>query len=143
MLHTSQRKTLKHWATGLFAWLVALILFFPILWMIMTSFKTELQAISQPPLLLWEATFDNYILIQERSDYLKYALNSLYTSLGGTLLALIIAVPSAYAMAFFPGKYTKDILLWMLSTKMLPAVGVLIPIYMITQMGGLLDSIIL
>ena len=73
----SQRKTIKHWATGLFAWLVALTLFFPILWMIMTSFKTELQAISQPPLLFWEATFDNYILIQERSDYLKYALNSL------------------------------------------------------------------
>jgi sorbitol/mannitol transport system permease protein len=137
----SQRKIIKHWATGLFAWLVALILFFPILWMIMTSFKTELQAISQPPLLFWEATLDNYILIQERSDYLKYALNSLYTSVGGTLLALIVAVPSAYAMAFFPGKYTKDILLWMLSTKMLPAVGVLIPIYMITQMGGLLDSI--
>jgi sorbitol/mannitol transport system permease protein len=137
----SQRKIIKHWATGLFAWLVALMLFFPILWMIMTSFKTELQAISQPPLLFWEATLDNYILIQERSDYLKYALNSLYTSVGGTLLALIVAVPSAYAMAFFPGKYTKDILLWMLSTKMLPAVGVLIPIYMITQMGGLLDSI--
>ncbi len=137
----SQRKAIKHWATGLFAWLVGLTLFFPILWMIMTSFKTELQAIAQPPLILWEATLDNYSLIQERSDYLKYALNSLYTSIGGTFLALAIAIPSAYAMAFFPGKHTKDILLWMLSTKMLPAVGVLIPIYMITQMSGLLDSV--
>ena len=51
-----------------------------------------------------------------------------------------LAVPSAYSMAFFPGRYTKDILLWMLSTKMLPAVGVLMPIYLIAQWLNLLDT---
>jgi len=87
-----------------------------------------------------DLTLDNYTLIQDRTDYTKFALNSVITSIGGTLLAMLIAIPSAYAMAFNPTKHTKDILLWMLSTKMLPAVGVLMPIYLISQKLGLLDS---
>ena len=122
------------------AWTIAILFFFPIFWMVVTSFKTELQAIAIPPKLFFVPTLENYSIINERTDYFKYAINSIYTSFGGTALALLIAVPSAYAMAFSPGKYTKDILLWMLSTKMLPAVGVLLPIYLISQKLGLLDT---
>ena len=61
-------------------------------------------------------------------------------SVGATLLAILIAVPAAYAMAFFPGKRTKDLLLWMLSTKMMPAVGVLVPIYLLFRDIGALDT---
>ena len=125
------------------AWTAAVIFFFPIFWMVLTSFKTELQAIATPPLLVFEPTLENYILINDRTDYFKYAFNSVITSFGGTLLAMLIAIPSAYAMAFSPGRYTKDILLWMLSTKMLPAVGVLLPIYLIAQQFGLLDTRVL
>ncbi len=67
-------------------------------------------------------------------------MNSIVESLGATILSLIIAVPAAYAAAFFPGKRTKDLLLWMLSTKMLPAVGVLVPIYLLARDSGLLDT---
>jgi sorbitol/mannitol transport system permease protein len=125
------------------AWTVAFIFFFPIFWMVLTSFKTELQAIATPPLLVFEPTLENYTLINDRTDYFKYAFNSVITSFGGTLLAMLIAIPSAYAMAFSPGRFTKDILLWMLSTKMLPAVGVLMPIYLIAQQFGLLDTRVL
>lgn len=123
-----------------FAWLIAILMFFPIFWMILTSFKTESQAIAIPPLLFFEPTLENFALIQERTDYFKFAMNSVITSVGGTVLAMLIAIPSAYAMSFSPGKYTKDILLWMLSTKMLPAVGVLMPIYLLSQKMGLLDT---
>ena len=133
-------KLLKHNLTVLFAWIFALLFFFPIFWMVLTSFKTELQAISVPPLFIFEPTLENFTLVQERSDYMSYALNSIITSFGATILALIIAIPSAYSMAFFPGRFTKDILLWMLSTKMLPAVGVLMPIYIMADAAGLLDS---
>ncbi len=61
-------------------------------------------------------------------------------SLGSTLLALALAVPSAYAMAFYPTRRTKDTLLWMLSTKMMPSVGVLVPVYLIFRDMGLLDT---
>ena len=125
------------------AWTAVVIFFFPIFWMVFTSFKTELQAIAIPPLLVFEPTLENYTLINDRTDYFKYAFNSVITSFGGTLLAMLIAIPSAYAMAFSPGRYTKNILLWMLSTKMLPAVGVLLPIYLIAQQFGLLDTRVL
>lgn len=122
------------------AWTVAIIFFFPIFWMVLTSFKTELQAIAEPPMLFFTPTFENYALINERTNYWLYAYNSVVTSVGGTALGLLIAIPCAYSMAFAPTARTKDILLWMLSTKMLPAVGVLMPIYLIAQKFGLLDT---
>ena len=78
--------------------------------------------------------------MQERSNYLRFAMNSVILSLGSTLLALLFAIPAAWAMAFAPGKRTKDLLMWMLSTKMMPPVGALIPIYLIFRDFGLLDT---
>jgi sorbitol/mannitol transport system permease protein len=123
------------------AWAVALLLFFPLGWLFLTAFKTELQAIHVPPLFIFEPTLDNFGEVQRRSDYLLYARNSLITSLGSTILGLLIAAPAAYSMAFFRTKKTRDILMWMLSTKMMPAVGALVPIYVIAQTAGLLDSL--
>ena len=127
-------------ARTLASWLVALLLFFPLGWLVLTSFKTELQAISVPPQLFFTPTLENFTIVQERSDYLLYAKNSLITSVASTLLGLALAFPAAYSMVFFSGKHTRDILMWMLSTKMMPAVGALVPIYVIAQSTGLLDS---
>ncbi|MDH4478348.1 MAG: carbohydrate ABC transporter permease [Rhodoferax sp.] len=122
------------------AWLTALVLFFPLGWLVLTAFKTELQAISVPPLWWFPPTLDNFTEVQERSDYLLYAKNSVVTSVVSTLLGLALAAPAAYSMAFFKGKHTKDILMWMLSTKMMPAVGALVPIYVLAQRAELLDT---
>jgi sorbitol/mannitol transport system permease protein len=122
------------------AWLVTLLLFFPLGWLVLTAFKTELQAISVPPLLFFTPTLENFHEVQERSDYLLYAQNSLVTSVASTLLGLLLAAPAAYSMAFFKGPHTKDVLMWMLSTKMMPAVGALMPIYVLAQWSGLLDT---
>ncbi|MES2840585.1 MAG: carbohydrate ABC transporter permease [Pseudomonadota bacterium] len=122
------------------AWAVALLLFFPLGWLLLTAFKTELQAIAIPPELFFKPTLENFHEVQERSDYLHYAWNSVVTSVVSTLLGLAIAAPAAYAMAFFKGKYDKDILMWMLSTKMMPAVGALVPIYVLAQKSQLLDT---
>ena len=78
--------------------------------------------------------------MQERSDYMRFLWNSVIIAGGSTILGVIIAVPAAWSMAFVPSKRTKDILLWMLSTKMLPAVGVLYPIYLLFIQLGLLDT---
>lgn len=122
------------------AWAVALLLFFPLGWLLLTAFKTELQAINVPPLFLFEPTLENFHEVQERSDYLHYAWNSVVTSVVSTLLGLAIAAPAAYAMAFHKGRRDKDILMWMLSTKMMPAVGALVPIYVLAQKSHLLDT---
>jgi len=123
------------------AWLAGFVIFFPILWMVLTSFKTELKAFATPPsFLFFHWTTENYATVQERSDYLHHALNSVIIAGGSTLLAMLIAIPAAWSMAFAPTKRTKDILLWMLSTKMMPPVGVLVPIYLIFKNFGLLDT---
>jgi polyol transport system permease protein len=135
--HSLRRRSL----TTVAAWAVGFIIFFPILWMVLTSFKTELEAFSTPPkFLFFEWTLENFGVVQERSNYLKFAANSIILSLGSTLVGLLFAVPAAWAMAFAPGKRTKDLLMWMLSTKMMPPVGALIPIYLIFRNAGLLDS---
>ena len=124
------------------AWVVAFLIFFPILWTILTSFKSELDAISMPPkFLFFNWTLENYIDVQQRSNYLKFAFNSVVLSIGANLVGLLFAVPAAWSMAFAPGKRTKDLLMWMLSTKMMPAVGVLVPIYLLFKNLGLLDSL--
>src|SRR4051794_12339503 len=116
--------------TTFLGWAVALLLFFPIFWMVLTSFKSEVAAIATPPQILFTPTLESYAEVQERADYLHFALNSVVVSVGGTVLALAFAIPAAYAMAFHPTERTRSTLLWMLSTKMLPPVGVLVPIYL-------------
>ncbi len=134
---TTQRKTINTLA----AWAVALLLFFPILWTVLTSFKPEAEAVASPPVFLgFDWTLQNYVDVQEQRGYLRFFWNSVVISVGSTLLGLLIAIPAAWSMAFVPGKRTKDLLMWMLSTKMMPAVGVLVPIYLIFKSLGLLDS---
>jgi len=127
---------------SILAWIVAFLIFFPILWTVITSFKSELDAIAMPPkFLFFHWTLENYVEVQARSNYLHFAWNSIVLSIGANVVGLIISIPAAWAMAFAPKKHTKDLLMWMLSTKMMPAVGVLVPIYLIFKNLGLLDSL--
>jgi sorbitol/mannitol transport system permease protein len=122
------------------AWGIALLLFFPLIFMGFTAFKTELQAIAVPSMWAFEPTLENFHIVNERSDYVSFAWNSVVTSVLSTALGLLIAAPAAYSMAFAPTKGTNGLLLWMLSTKFMPAVGALLPIYVIAQTLGLLDT---
>ena len=135
---STNRKALNTTVAGT----LGLMMFFPILWMIVLSLKTEEDAIRAPLEILFSSgwTTESFGAVQARSDYFKHFSNSVIISLGSTILGLLIAVPAAWAMAFVPSKNTKNVLMWMLSTKMLPPVGVLIPIYLIFRDTGLLDS---
>ncbi|PDT16850.1 sugar ABC transporter permease [Rhizobium sp. J15] len=134
---TTQRKVI---VTAI-AWTLGILIFFPILWTFLTSFKSEADAIASPPqFLFFHWTTENYAEVQSRSNYLGHFMNSVVISFGSTLIGLIIAIPAAWAMAFAPTKRTKDVLMWMLSTKMMPPVGALIPIYLMFRNSGLLDT---
>jgi len=121
------------------AWAAALLIFFPILYTVITSLKTEPEAIAGFSLIP-SFTFENYVEVQTQRDYFRPFMNSVIIAVGSTLLGIIIAVPAAWSMAFSPTKRTKDVLMWMLSTKMMPAAAVLVPIYLIFRDFGLLDS---
>ncbi|MGD0185111.1 MAG: carbohydrate ABC transporter permease [Roseiarcus sp.] len=123
------------------AWAIGLLIFFPILWTFVTSFKSELDAFAIPPkFLFFHWTTENYFEVQSRSNYLLFAYNSIVLSVGANVVGLLIAVPAAWSMAFAPTKRTKDVLMWMLSTKMMPGVGVLVPIYLLFRDFHLLDN---
>ena len=134
---TTRHKTIN----TIIAWTIGLVIFFPILWIVVLSFKTEGDAIKTPIDVLTAAwTFESYGVVQGRSDYFKHFANSVIIALGSTLLGVLVAVPAAWSMVFVPSRRTRGILMWMLSTKMLPAVGVLYPIYLLCIELGILDS---
>ena len=135
------RNSSRTLAISLAAWIIGFLIFLPILWTVILSFKFEGDAIKSPFEVLSSAwTMASYAEVQVRSNYALHFSNSVVISLGSTLIALIVAVPAAWAMAFSPGKHTRDLLMWMLSTKMMPAVGVLIPIYLMFRDFHLLDT---
>lgn len=135
-----ERTAIQRIAAALVGWGLALIMFFPIFWMILTAFKTEPQAVASPPVFFFEPTLRNFQQVLDRANYPHFFMNSVILSVGSTLLGLVVGLPAAYALAFYPGRRAKDLLVWMLSTKMMPAVGVLVPIYLMFKAGGLLDS---
>lgn len=135
---SSRKKTLNTIVAGA----LGLLMFFPIIWIVILSLKTEENAIRAPLEVLFSSgwTTDSYSAVQARSDYLKHFTNSVIISVGSTLLGLLIAIPAAWSMAFVSSRQTKNVLMWMLSTKMLPPVGVLVPIYLLFRELELLDT---
>jgi sorbitol/mannitol transport system permease protein len=132
----------RRWLLTVLAWAVGLVIFFPILWTVLTSFKTEGEAISTPPhIFFFDWTLENYAEVQQRSNYVQHVTNSVVISLGSTVIALVVGVPAAWAAAFAPARRTKNLLMWMLSTKMMPPVGVLVPIYLLFRDWGLLNTL--
>lgn len=122
------------------AWIVALLFFFPIFWMVLTSFKTDADAVKPESLIFFAPTLENYLNMTANYDYWRFARNSVITAVFATAFTLAVGIPCAYAMAFNPARGTKDLLMWMLSTKMLPAAGVLYPMTFLTKGLGLFDT---
>jgi sorbitol/mannitol transport system permease protein len=135
----ARRLRLGSLGLNLLTYLVALVIFFPILWTVLTGFKTEADAAATPPIFLFHATLDNYRTVLN-ANYLSYFENSVILAGGSTLLALVLGLPAAYSLAFRPSRATPKVLSWVLSTKMLPLVGALIPLIVIYKRVGLFDS---
>ena len=119
-------------------YLLAFLFFFPLLWMGMAAFKTEAQAFAIPPVFAYSPILDNF---QNALPAYGLALsNSLWAAIGSTLLAFALGLPAAFALAVYPTKRANAVLTWMLSTKFMPAVGVIVPLYLIFRNLGLLDT---
>jgi len=122
------------------AWIVGLVVFFPVLYIVATGFKTEANAISLPPKLIFKPTLDQYREIQSRG-FFPFFRNSIIASLASTAIVLALAVPAAYALALRPMKKWKDLLFFFISTKFLPPAGIIVPLYVIFRDLSLLNTI--
>ena len=125
---------------SIFTILLALAMFFPILWMVLTSFKTEQMAITFPPQFFFEPTLENWRTALFNSPFLEYLWNTIIITFFAILLSLLLGVPTAYSMAFYQTKRTDASLLWMMSTRMLPPAGVIVPLYVLFLNLNLLDT---
>lgn len=133
------RKLSGHLLTALTLF-IAFAMFFPILWMFMTSFKTEAQAISFPPKFFFLPTLENWQVAIFDTPFLRYLRNTVSITFFSTVLAILIGIPTAYAMAYYPTKRTNSSMMWIMSTRMLPPAGVIVPIYVIFLNLNLLNT---
>jgi sorbitol/mannitol transport system permease protein len=125
---------------GVVAWAVGLLFFFPVLWMFVTGFKQEAQASTDPPTFLFAPTLDQYRAILSR-DFLPYFGNSLIASTISIVLVILLATPAAYALSIRPVVKWQDSLFFFLSTRMMPAVASILPLYIIARDLNVLDNV--
>ncbi|WP_206498502.1 carbohydrate ABC transporter permease [Rhodococcus sp. KRD175] len=122
------------------AWVAGIAFFFPVLWMVLTGFKQEADAYSDPPKLFFTPTLDQYRGVLE-SGIGTTLLNSAFATVVSTIFVLLLGVPAAFALSLRPVKKTKDVLFFFISTKMLPVVAAIVPLYVVVGDIGMLDNI--
>jgi sorbitol/mannitol transport system permease protein len=122
-------------------YLLVFLLVFPVLWMVITGFKTEIAAISIPPALFFQPTLDQFLLAID-GGFAGYLFNSAVAALVSTALAMVLGIPAAYAMVFqMRKKSSNDMLFFVLSTRFLPFAAILVPLYVIITRLNLLDNL--
>ncbi|MEV6491998.1 carbohydrate ABC transporter permease [Actinoplanes sp. NPDC051633] len=127
---------------SLLAWVVGILFVLPVVWMVLTSFHSEADAATNPPAVFVPLTLEGYKeFFTGGASPWPPLLNSLTASVESTALVLLLAIPAAYALSIKPIKKWTDTLFFFLSTKMLPVVAGLLPLYLFAQYTGLLDNI--
>ena len=116
---------------------IALIVLFPFLWMLTSSFKTQVDIISWPPKLFFEPTLQNYRKVFEEQDFLKYFLNSTIVGTMAVGLSLLLGLPAAYSISRFA---QKKLAVFILLARLMPGISFLMPWYIIFSRLGLMDS---
>ena len=137
--HKPGRHRVRNGLLTLVTYLIAVLFLFPLVWMVLAAFKTEPQAFASPPVFFFQPILENF----ERAlpTYGLALRNSLVAAIGSTILAFILGLPAAFALAVYPTRRAQNTLTWMLSTKFMPAVGVIVPIFLIYRSLHLIDTL--
>ena len=122
------------------AWAATLLFFLPVAWMVLTSLHIEADAATNPPSVFAPLTLDNYGALFDRG-VAPYLINSAFASILSTGLVLLLAIPAAYALSIRPVEKWTDVMFFFLSTKFLPPIAALLPIYLIVKRVGMLDNV--
>jgi sorbitol/mannitol transport system permease protein len=143
--HTDIKDIKKRRNTGAglltaFTWIIAIGFFFPVAWMVLTAFKQESDAATNPPTFFFTPTLDQFKAVFD-AGVGTALLNSLFVTTVSTIIVLLLGVPAAFALSLRPVKKTSDALFFFISTKMLPVVAVIIPLYVIVGQIGMLDNV--
>ena len=127
---------------NVFIWGCAFLCAYPIFWMITTAFKDRIDAFTVPPTYIFSPHLDNFRAVLSSGNFMSAYKNSLIISVNTCLLALLLGIPMAYALARYKVRNKQGIMMWLLSTKMAPAILIAVPYYMIYQKIGLMGTYI-
>jgi len=138
------RRRMSNVIAGVVAWIIGLIFVAPVLWMVLTAFHSEPDAAKNPPSFFAPLTLDgfaNFFGATSGVSPWPPMINSAMAAITSTILVLALSIPAAYALSIRPVRKWTDVMFFFLSTKMLPVVAGLLPVYLIAQYTGLLDNI--
>jgi sorbitol/mannitol transport system permease protein len=137
-------RQVKRWSARLawtvLVWVAAIAFFLPVLWMVLTAFKPETAAYSYPPKFTFSPTLSEFRTVFSRGIG-PYLENSVFATLVSTVLVLLLALPASYALSISPVGKWRDSLFFFISTKMLPIVAAIVPIYIVARDVHLLDNV--
>jgi sorbitol/mannitol transport system permease protein len=129
---------------GILTWVIVLVFFFPVLWMVLTGFKSEPDANTTTPHFIFTPTFTEFQSVWAGAGGLNglrpFLEHSILIAVGSTVIVLLLAFPAAYALAVRPVPKWRDVLFFFISTKMLPIVGAIIPLFVIARDLQILDT---
>lgn len=121
-------------------WLVLGVFLFPVLYLVLTSLKTQVDAFKYPPAWIFMPTFSNYTEVFDLYPFWQFLVNSLVVASASTIAAVLLGAMAAYALARFTFRRSKDLAFWILSIRMTPPVAAIIPIFILMRTLGLLDT---
>jgi len=137
---TKTRRKVGNTVWGIGAWLVGIVFVFPVIWMVLTSLKQANDVTTNPPTWFFTPTLEHFTNVLD-SNITPFLLNSLMASVFSTLLVVVLATPAAYALSLRPVAKWSDALFFFISTKMMPPVAAVLPVYLLTVKIGMKDNI--
>ena len=133
-------KAQRTWMAGVLAWVIGLLFVAPVLWMVLTSLHSESDAATNPPSVAAHLTLSGYREFFDSNPWPALA-NSAIAAIFSTLVVICLAIPAAYALSIRPVQKWTDVMFFFLSTKFLPMVAALLPLYLIAKNLHVLDNI--
>ena len=137
---TAGGRRVQNAAWGVVAWIAGIIFVFPVIWMLLTSLKQSKDVTTNPPVWFFTPTFEHFSNVFD-SNITPFLLNSLMASVFSTLIVVMLATPAAYALSLRPVAKWSDALFFFISTKMMPVVAAVLPVYLLTVKIGMKDNI--
>ncbi|MGE3842600.1 MAG: carbohydrate ABC transporter permease [Vicinamibacterales bacterium] len=138
---TPRSRRLGGHALTALTWLLGFLFFLPIAWVLLSSFKPERLAVTNPPTVMFTPTLDNFRAVVHGVQFSLAFQNSVIVTVCSTIVSVTLAFPIAYALTIRPVRKSKDILFFLISTRMLPVAGVIVPIFMLAKSLDALDSL--
>ncbi len=130
--------------TTILGWAATIVFFFPVFWMVLTSFKEESDAQNETPVFFFDASFDRYRDVIDSTQgtltFAKAFATSFWVVILSTIVVLILAIPAAYSLAIKPIEKWRDVLFFFISTKFLPIAAAVLPLFFFARFFDLLDT---